>query len=90
MTKPCLLGGISYSKTLFVWISNPSVLFVFSKYPVAFLYLENGSKMKGMYEKLVNMKLVSSAYCESFRFLECSLNPLMLGSLFTLFVNMSF
>ena len=66
-------------KTLFVWISNSSVLFIFSKHPVAFLYLENCWKMKGMSEKLVNKKLVSSAYCKSFRvsFLPGSLNPLM-------------
>ena len=50
--------------TLFVWINNPSVLFIFSEHPIAVLYLENCSNTNGISEKFVDKKLVSSAYCE--------------------------
>ena len=65
---------------------------MFSEHPVAVLYLENCSKIKGMSEKLVDIKVVLSAYWESFKvsFLPDSLNLLMLGSLLTLLVNTSF
>ena len=65
---------------------------MFSEHPVAFLYFENCSKMNGISEKLVDIKLVPSAYWESFKFsfLPGSLNLLIFGSLFTLLVNTSF
>ena len=77
--------------TLFVWINNPSVLFIFSEHPIAALYLENCSNTNGISEKFVDRKLVSSAYCDSFKFsfLPGSLIPLIFGSLFTLLVNTS-
>ena len=79
-------------ETLLVWINNPSILLMFSEHPVAFLYFENCLKMNGMSEKLMDIKLVLSAYSESFKFsfLSGSLNLLMFGSLFTLLVNTSF
>ena len=66
-------------------------MILFSEHPVAALYFENCLKMKGMSKKLVDMKLVSSAYWDSFRFsfLPGRLKPLF-SSLFTLFVNTSF
>ena len=62
---------------------------MFREHPFAVLYLENCSKIKGiLVEKLVDIKLVSSAYWESFNvsFFPGSLSPLMLGSLLTLFL----
>ena len=54
--------------TLFVWINNPSVFFIFNEQPVAVLYLENCLNINGISEKFVDKKLVSSAYCDSFKF----------------------
>ena len=78
--------------TLFVWISNPSVLLMFNEHPVAVLYLENCLNINGISENFVDKKLVSSVYCDSFKFsfLGGSLMPLMFGSLFTPLVNTSF
>ena len=78
--------------TLFVWIINLSILIIFSEHPVAVLYLENCSNINGISEKFVDKKLVSPAYCDSFKFsfLPGSLMPLIFGSLFTLLVNTSF
>ena len=67
--------------TVFVWVNNPFVLWALRVHPVAFSYFENLSMSKGIFSKLEEIKLVSSAYWDSLRF---SLLPGILKPLISL------